>query len=77
MVINVKESSSYKYLTEDGTKPVKLNYGFCEIDEKLLADHANAICTMLCGKGLNYYQISLILDTAKDAFRETKLLKPF
>ncbi len=77
MVIDVKESSTYKYLTNNGAKPVALNHGFCEIDQEFLADQANAICTMLCGKGLNYYQIWAILFIADNAFRDFRLKQKF
>lgn len=69
-VIDVEKSSTYDFLTHNGKDPVKVGGGKYEVDPEFLAAQANALCNLLSGKGLNYYQLSIIFHVAQEAFRE-------
>ena len=77
MAIDIRKSGTYNLLTNNGTKPAKHANGTIQVEADVLADQSNAICATLCGRGMNYYQIALILHVVQETFREDALSKKF
>ncbi len=72
MAIDVTKCENYKFLTDDGTKPIRCDNGRTCIPPDVAAEQANAICTLLVGKGFSFNQIYTLLLIVEDAFREAR-----